>query len=374
MKTTLIFLFLFINFCIEGTLPPAAFSFLVVDLKYSEERGISFCELQPLTYSAFRGYDFLHQSPGLVAKRTCDFFEQFGHTIYVHAHSFSEQTIVDEMVARNFTTISSLGKLHSHPNFIESAEKEVEDPDNLSSYHALVVAKPKFFNRNVKEFKEIYPNVLVLDECFFPCWLNKLKISKLFLDIPEIAHTKPSWKLYTKETSKRENKKSDQAFTTEYVVLKPLSSAKGNGVIILERKDLPKTIEMIRSQSKELKYQQDPAYQYWKYKSQKPFVVEEFHYSDPIEVPHLNNRKFDPTLRAAFVLWYEHGEVFMDFIEMHWKLPQKDLKEEGTFTEKHKSYASKPYYALVHPEKEEVIKQALRETIPLIYLKLLEDQ
>lgn len=61
----------------------------------------------------------------------------------------------------------------------------------------------------------------------------------------------------------------------------------------------------------------------------------------------------------------------MDFVELHWKLPKKSLSEEGSFSEKHKSCGKIPYFALVEPEKEEAIKHQLKETMPLLYAKML---
>ena len=72
------------------------------------------------------------------------------------------------------------------------------------------------------------------------------------------------------------------------------------------------------------------------------------------------------------MLWHEHGEIQMDFVELHWKLPHTALSEKGSFKEKHKSYDYIPYFAAVDPDREEVIKKQLRETMPLIYARILK--
>lgn len=362
-----IFSFFYLN-----SVPPVGFTFMIADLKHNEEEGIKICELQSGTFSAFRGYDWLQNEPGCVPRRVIKMLSQFDQQLIVHPKSFEERAIRQEMDQQGIEHANSYSDLLKHSAFLENVHRPVEDPDSLSSYPILLVAKPSFFRKQLNTFKEEYPNVLILDVDCFPYWRNKYKMTKLFQNDPELEAIKPRWKLINKEFSQSELNRSNKWFNSDYVVIKPLHSLLGKGVIVLKSSELPKTLTLICKNKKKLKKHSNPAYQYWATHSFNELIIEEFHYSDPVVVKHLDHKPYDGTLRIAFMLWLEHGEIQMEFVESHWKLPYKAINEKGSFMEKHKSYDYVPHFATIDPERLEEIEATLRRTIPKIYLKMLE--
>lgn len=358
-------------FMLDST-PPVGFTFMIADLKHNEEEGIKICELQSGTFSAFRGYDWLAGEPGLVPKRVIQMLSQFNHKLFVDPYTIEESAIRQEMKNEHIPMIRKYTDLIKSKSFLELAELPVENPYDLSSYHVLLIAKKSYFKKQLESFREKFPNVLILDVDCFPWWRNKHKMTTLFQDSPELEALKPKWKLVEKTMSQAELAKSSQWFEADYVVIKPLSSLLGKGVIVLKRSELPKILTLICKEKSKLKDHQDKTYHYWATHQSNELIIEEFHYSDPVYVEHLDNKPYDGTLRIAFMLWLHKGEIHMDFVEAHWKLPYKSLIEEGTFMQLHKSYDHVPHFACIDQERLENIQDTLRKTMPMIYLKMLE--
>lgn len=372
MKLAYLSLFLFIHLCLEGALPPVAFTFMIADLKHNEEEGIKICELQSGTFSAFRGYDWLQNEPGCAPRRVIQMLSQFNQHLIVHPYTIEERAIRKEMKKQGINFVSNYSALFKNQFFRKNANRPVEDPHNLSSYPILLIANKLFFGKNLEVFKKTYPNVLILDVDCFPYWRNKYKMTTLFQGDPELEKIKPYWKLVNKEISLSNLEQANEWFHSEYVVIKPLNSLLGKGIIILKRDDLPKILTLICKHKNQLKNHDHPAYRYWATHKHKELMIEEFHHSDPVVVEHLNHQPYDGTLRISFMLWLEHGEIHMEFVESHWKVPYKAINEEGTLMEKHKSYDYVPHFAQIEPERQQKIEETLRETIPKIYMKMLE--
>ncbi|ADI37413.1 hypothetical protein [Waddlia chondrophila] len=372
MKNLLPLLLIFaVSFNLEGASPPASFTFMIADLKHNDEEGIKICELQAGSLSAFRGYDWLTGEPGAVSKKVMKMLNQFGHSLWVLSGSISDPSIQKEMKTQKVNVTKNLSELYKNKTFIQQANLPVKDPYDLSSYPVLLIASPKRFQNNLESFQEQFPNVLILDLPSYPYWKNKYEMSLLLRETPELEQIKPHWELFSRAMTSEEIQSSHTHFSSEYVVIKPLNAFLGNGVILLERTKLPEILQLIWKSPKKLPDSSDKGYSYWKKARDKHLIVEEFHLSDPVAVSHLKGKEYDPTLRVVFMLWHEHGEIQMDFVELHWKLPKKSLSEKGSFSEKHKSYGQIPHFALVEPEREEAIKHQLRETMPLLYAKML---
>lgn len=370
-KLTAMLWILFFSINLHGG-QSVSYTFMIADLKYNNEEGIKICELQSGMFSAFRGYDWLVGEPGLVPKKVVEMLTQFSHSLWVNPNAVQETAIRKELSNQKVNLCKNLRELYRNKKFIEEADNPVEDPDDLKSYHVLLITNQTFFKNQLDSFQQDFPNVLILDLPLFAFWRDKYKMSNLFKDHPALEQVKPKWLLFERTISSHEIETSQTQFSSEYVAIKPLSALKGQGVILVERIRLPEILKMIFRSPAKLSSYKDEAYKYWSNAKDKSLIVEEFHFSDPLSVPHLGGKEYDPTLRIAFMLWHEHGEIKMDFIEQHWKLPLKALSEGGTFNEKHKSCAQTPYYALTDYNQEQLIKQQLREIMPLIYARMLE--
>lgn len=94
--------------------------------------------------------------------------------------------------------------------------------------------------------------------------------------------------------------------------------------------------------------------------------------SDPVTAPHLSDDLYDGTMRTIAFMTYDNKIIDIEFLYCFWKLPKKSLQEEGSLTEKHKSFSrSSENYSPVSPEFEEAVTSQLRQALPLLYRKLL---
>ncbi len=372
IKILNLLLIIFSIHCRLNSEPPSvSFTFLIADLKHSEEEGIKICELQSGVFSAFRGYDWLVNEPGAVPKKVISMLQQFGQFVWVSPGVVQELAILNEMKNHEINFAPKIQELYQEKSFLTEAALPVEDPYDLASYPVLLIANRNYFKGKLESFNHDFPNVVVFDQALFPYFRDKNKMSQLFSGDPLLERIRPRWRLCERKMTIDEINQTPGYFSSEYVVIKPLHALLGRGIIFVERNKLPEILEFICHKPKKLSNHKDKGYQYWSNAKDTELIIEEFHYSDPVAVPHLGNKEYDPTLRIAFMVWHEHGEIHMDFIEEHWKLPYKALSEKGTFKDKHKSYEHIPYFELVEPERKAAIQQQLRETIPLIYAKML---
>jgi len=354
--------------------PPVSCAFMIADLKHNEEEGIKICELQSGAFSSFTGYDWLSKNPGAVPRSFVSILNQFNHSIWVLERSLTEKAIKKELILQKIPILPDINAITSDPEFIESSCRPVDDPNDLESYHTLLIANPYLFGGTVEEFHSMYPHVIVIDQVCYPYWYDKLKMTEMLSEDPLLEEIQPKWKVFERTMSNKGIEESLLYFSTDHVVIKPRHAQKGNGIIIVEREKLPDVLDLICHHRQALCSHSEKEYRYWGTHLEKQMIVEEFHYSDPVTAPHLGNKEYDPTLRIAFMIWHEHGKTWLDFVELHWKLPTKSLSEQGSFKEKHKSNESKPYYAFVEPERGEAIKQQLRESIPLLYEKMMRTE
>ena len=86
----------------------------------------------------------------------------------------------------------------------------------------------------------------------------------------------------------------------------------------------------------------DPAYTAWKKDSFDSFIVEEFVASDPIAIPHLENRIYQPTMRVAFLLVYNKQCHHVHFLGGYWKTPSLSLMKKAILCKNTKIFASLP--------------------------------
>ena len=135
-------------FMLDST-PPVGFTFMIADLKHNEKEGIKICELQSGSFSAFIGYDWLANKPGLVSKKVIQMLSQFNHKLFVDPFSIEDTAIRREMKKQGIPLIHKYSDLIKDKTFLELAKKEVGNPYDLKSYRVLLVTKPSFF-QNIK--------------------------------------------------------------------------------------------------------------------------------------------------------------------------------------------------------------------------------
>jgi hypothetical protein len=153
----------------------------------------------------------------------------------------------------------------------------------------------------------------------------------------------------------------------------------GNGIIIVERNELDKTLKRILCPENKsiLQHMKDTSYSYWHRDKNQSFIVESYETSKPIPV---NGKLFNGTMRVVFVLTHdltqENDIIDVHFLGSYWKLPILPISANGTMNEKNKSNIKKGTIpsAKVAPKDYETVKQELRKILPKIYKKMLFNQ
>jgi hypothetical protein len=191
---------------------------------------------------------------------------------------------------------------------------------------------------------------------------------------PGFKELNPRWGLYSKKYSEKLVNSILSDFSCEFLVIKPKSASQGRGVIILHRDQLDETLQYILIKTPTLKNDPDKAYNYWPKDPHRNFIVEEFYSSDPVYAPHISEDSYDGTMRVAVMLTYDQHVMDVEFLYLFWKLPKKSLGDEGSFTDKHKSFSlSEKNYSAVDAQIAENVEQQLKEGLLLIYEKLLNE-
>ncbi len=351
---------------------PADITFLIADLKYNEKQGIKICEIQPGSLSVFNGYDFIQDGYGLVPKMFCNFIKHFQTLGWFVFHDVSDNKFKDILLEKGWSTEESLEKLLDDPFFVSLARIPVKDPHNLADYHGILWAR-QWKIISMEDFRDNFPGIILLDGAVFPFKGDKFKMSQQLTTDERLIKLKPKWNAYPKVFSKELVQQILQDIPSNILVIKPIKSTRGKGVIIIEKDDLEPTLKYILTEEKvNLDNNPDPSYNHWGHDHCDGFIVEEFIESDPVKAPHLDNKLYDPTMRVVFALVYHQKKMNVIFFEGNWKLPKKSLSESGTLTEKHRSFGHDSNFLSVEPHLLYKIEDQLREPLIILYQQMLE--
>ncbi|WP_098038904.1 hypothetical protein [Estrella lausannensis] len=348
----------------------ADLSFLVADLKYSEKEGVKICEIQPGSLSVFSGYDFLLNDTGLVARGFCEVLERFQHKVWFINKGICDPKMKKEYLLRGYKEKRSMKDLLASLDFRETAHHPLYDPSSLTSYAGAVYSSV-WASADFATIRDKYPSMLIIDRAFIPFFSNKEGMSSLFLQDPDLMDLKPRWKSYLKQYRPGLADEIIEDMASDMVVIKPIRSSKGYGVLIVAREELDSVLKQLFFKTGSLSLHKDEEYQYWARDQSKRFIVEAFHASDPVSAPLLGGGRYDPTMRVVFFLIFNEGKMEVVFVEGHWKLPKISLDGQGSLTLKHKSYGEIPHFQLVEDSVLAQVESILRERLILFYKKAL---
>lgn len=354
---------------------PADISFIVIDLKFNEQDGVKICEAQEGVASAFNGIDFLEKRPKVISERLCGILERYTHRFWFFTFRISGEFWPTFKKRAQWKELFYPKDLVKDKSFTKWSRKKVKSPGSLSSYHGILVSHfeyltPSFLNKN--------RGILTLNAAFLPHFgdsfsTDKLSMSRLFDGDEEVKALKPKWIIYDKQYSKELVNEILDDFSTELLVIKPRVGLQGKGVLIIHRNQLDETLQYIFGNNPELINDPDDSYHYWAIDKDSDFFVEEFYPSTPITVPHAGEGQYDATARTAVVLTYDKGVADCEFLCFFWKLPAKSLDDEGTLTEKHKSFSeSLDLFDYVESETRAKMEQQLKQPLLRLYKKLLQ--
>jgi len=350
---------------------PVDVSFMIADLKYSEERGVKICEIQHGILSTFRGDRMVHGEPGHVFVNLNNHLSQFHEKSWAAFLQFSDPGIREQMAKSiNWSTHSSLGSILKDKDFKKKSSMPVYDPNNIHSYHGFLTVKPTNI-LDYESFLKKYPGIILMGRATHPFWIDKFKMTELFSQDETLASFKPRWKLYKKKYTKTLAKEIIEDLQCDSFVIKPRGAFLGNGVIIVDKDNLDDTLNYILNKSKELFSDPDQSYSYWCFDPFDSLLVEEFIPSDPISVPYFDNKVYQPTMRVGFLLIYNEHKVDIKFLVGYWLLPYYAINEGGTLNEKHKAYCKLPYFCEADPEVLSEVYRQLNIALPLLYKQML---
>lgn len=349
---------------------PSDLTFMIVDLKYSEAEGVKICELQQGTLSVFTGYDFLFGTQSFVENSVVDYLQSWGKPIY-YIHSNVTSAFARILQQKGEHSFNTLTQLRNNAWFQENAIIAPHDPSNIADYSVIVIASPKSIP-SLANFKDLYPGVLVLEAATYPYWIDKYSMTQLFANDSVVEAVKPAWGLYPKVYSATLAQEIADDLGGDIFVIKPRSSFLGNGVMIVGSEELDDILYKMIEKKSELLLESNKDLHFWWRENQNSFIVEKFCPSDPVIVPHLDNKLYDGTIRVVILMSYHLGEIKINLVEMHWKLPACALTENGTLTQLHKSVGKYFHFAPTPPEIQDKILQQLNEALPRVYERMLQ--
>ncbi len=363
MKKLLFILFITGSLLAESKYP-ADISYMVADIKYSKEHGVKICEVQHGIMSTFHGDLYLNPKRGTIPDKVAAVFAEFDMKKWMCGSNIAFSALQSAFErSGNWTNRSSFTSIKNNADFQLAAKAAPIDESLISSYSAML-----FMNPNEEFTPSDYPGILFIDRATHPFWSDKYLMSLLFRRSNALSKIKPEWNLYQKEY------RSDLAATIvqdlggDAFVIKPRGAFLGNGVIISSKDELDDVLKAILKDPQSLKKHKDKSYNHWSRDTFDSFIVERYYPSDPIVH---ENKRYEPSMRLAFVCIYDNKEIDFRFLGGYWMLPTKSLEEEGTLNELKKAYCKVPYFVKATDEELSLIEDELQATIPLLYREML---
>lgn len=348
-------------------------SFGIVDLKFDGEN-VKICELGEGPRSMFKGFDSLYRR-GELWRRLWHFLSCLQLTPWLVVYGFTndmrlENALADyEALGGGYT--QHLDSLAKNENF-NTCLQHANTSGYFTNYKAVLIMRNNCYrDRSLFIFKKTYPSALPLCEALGPFANSKLLMNSLFEQDEPLYKYRPGCLVLDKKYTKRLSKRIVDTLQADCYVIKPVNSSKGNGVIVVKKRELFQLLRKVLKNPEKLPDHDDPTYGYWLRDRNKSFLVEEYAPSKLITV---NGKKYDATMRVAFILFNDAGRIGITFLGSYWKLPAKSVSEGGSLTERHKS-SIKPDHigaAKVDLEDYEKVKMVLRKVLPSIYIKMLQ--
>lgn len=348
---------------------PADVSFIIVDLKYNQDRGLQICEIQHGAVSAFKGHAMFYEGPDLIAQKLLDNLSIFKRS-WTSLRAFADSKI-KKLFSQDprWSEIDNLSDLDTDYEFVAASSSPVINPSDIRAYHGLVFLSP-LIKLDRDEFKKKYPGVLLTDNAFYNQADSKLKMTKLLLGHPLTRQHKPKCGFYNRNDHNLADRINNE-IGSDILVIKPINEYRGKGVIILKKEELKGVLEFLFDRGNTNLQINDEAYAYWKYSRVKEFIVEEFIEVEPVFVPHLDNKPYCPTLRFAFLLSYSQNKIEIQTLGGYYTLPRVSLSEPGSLNERYKSYVNVPYFTKADPEIMKNAEVQMKEVLMVLYQTLL---
>ncbi len=337
----------------------ADISFIVIDLKYNQSQGVKICEIQPGSFSRFSGSDHL-EGLNSIEKKYLDFIDRyylpkfFTHPIY--------QKIKPLLIDRGWTSLLNLQDLGK-----KFGEDPPADPENLFGYKACLLSLK--IDPIPKGEPQRLHQILFLDRAILPFSQNKLTMNTLLHQIPEMRKLRPVWHIYKKGSSDDLLEQISRDIPGEIVVIKPIQSTMGRGVIIEEKSKLQKILHYVFYSPKEvLLADLERSYSQYAIDHSDYFIAEEFIPSAPLYLGQ-DSLPYDCTMRIIAILSYHKKVPKVTYLGEYWYSPHKPLDPAFTLIQSHKAKGT--YYAKVDEKTLTEVKKQLTQPLMKAYLHML---
>lgn len=370
---------LLLDSMVVATVPQNQFvsdiSFGIVDLKFDGEN-LKICELGEGPRSMFKGYDKLYKQ-GELWHRLWHFLSCLQLTPWLTTYGFTNEMRLENALSE----YEELGGGYAHN--LEALSKDTvfndcvlrkKTYDYFSLYNTVLLLRNNGYrDRSLYLFRRQHPTVLPLCDALGPFGNSKVLMNSLFEQDVALAKYRPRCLVLEKKYKKSLAKEITDKLQCDCYVIKPINSSKGNGIIVVKKRDLYQLLRKILKNPQRLPNLNDPTYGYWLRDRNKSFLVEEYAPSRLITV---KSKQYDATMRVVFVLFNDVGRIGVTFLGSYWKLPTKSVSEAGDLTEQHKSSIKpdKIGVAEVALTDYENVKTILRKVLPALYLKMLQDR
>jgi hypothetical protein len=351
---------------------PVDICYMVADLKYSAARGVKICEVQQASLSMFNGDAYRNPEEESIHKELLRMLATYNEHGWVVSDGMADKKLVATLTeAPGWRDPKDMIALFSDQQFKDAAKQPPTHPHDLSTYKGFLYISWSQLSA-IYDFETRLPGMAVVDKSSFPLWIDKDRMTSLFAEDERLAALKPKWGSYKKIYTKGLAATIASELGCDTFVIKPRGNFMGRGVIIAQRQELDEVLRYIITQKGLLTESKDPAYAAWKNDQFDSFIVEEFVASDPITLPHLGNKKYQPTMRVAFLLVYNKGCHYVHFLGSYWKTPEVSIDEPGNFMHKNKDICEPPYYLAVDAKTKQIVQDHLHATLPILHRKMLQ--
>jgi len=363
---------------------PQSIDFWIVDLKYSPERGVTVIEFGHGFQSGFKVLDQTVEK-GIVYSHFWKSLKELNLPMWYIGNEPGKNNSIawDQYRDQGGFVFPSIKALEQDSLFSQASISGAKKNGVLMGCKGLVIMRYASANSlKVKNFMRRYPD-FVIPSITTKCYVTNKHLTDNMFDTPYLQSFRPKCCIYERKYDKELAQRIINDLQCEWYVVKPINSGRGNGILFVEAKDLDKTLKLILdtyknnlpiNNSYSYKTNQEMTHEYWKHDRNSHFLVEEYVHSKPIMY---QTKEYDATMRVAFTLMYDRGNIYIDFFNAYWKRPVKALSDEGTFREKHLSKHQPNFQeslgGFVSVTDCKAVQEGLKKVLPGVYLTMLID-
>ncbi len=336
----------------------------IADIKFDGER-IFICEFGEGIESRFKGYDALYGT-GSMWRMIWQSLANFNMPLHYIGTTFLEAPKTDKTFA--YDTFKHYGRTS---DTLADFTKYCSSKKMLSQKHMVIAHSIKQSAQSVYKLQEPSPDLIIFGKATSKHVRSKQATNRLFVS-PFLKQFKPATLEIEKKYSPALAAEIIEAIPSDFYVIKPPCCALGQGVILIPKEELDRTLKLIIDHKKELSPKNSPsAYRYWEKDKSASIMVEAFASSKTIMS---QGKPFDATLRAVFIISNLNGTIGIQHLGAYWKLPIKSLTETGSFMEKHKSSisSSRVSSAPVDVSDYKIVCEQLNLLLPVLYEEMLK--